>query len=118
MIYFAQPVAGGVIKIGFSNTPWARLRQLQTGSPVDLQLLSIAEGHAGHEAELHLWLEDDRDRLEWYRPTRRVKALVKVTRKDPTILVRCMRGVPKVDPGPGKRILSPWWKTPTFGVRA
>lgn len=67
-VYFVQ-AENGLIKIGVSNDPRARLRSLQTGSPVDLTLLGAAPGRGREmEAELHERFAAHRVRGEWFQP--------------------------------------------------
>lgn len=67
-VYFIQ-AENGLIKIGVSNDPAARIRALQTGSPIELTLLGVVPG-AGRqtEAQLHEQFAAHRTRGEWFHP--------------------------------------------------
>lgn len=73
-VYFVRSGTHGPIKIGRAVDPHERLRQLQTGSPVELRLLGTIPGGVDLEAALHDLLGDSRLRGEWFRPTVAVRA--------------------------------------------
>lgn len=52
-LYIIQSDVTGAIKIGMSKNPQSRLRQLQTGSPYKLKLLTIVKGKGHLERSLH-----------------------------------------------------------------
>jgi hypothetical protein len=56
-LYVIQTDITGAIKIGISNNPKRRLRQLQTGSPYKLKLLTIVTGRGDLERSLHASLK-------------------------------------------------------------
>lgn len=58
----------GLVKIGRSVNPRARLRDLQVGSPVELKLLKTIRGGRASEIWLHLRFEAQHVRGEWFRP--------------------------------------------------
>lgn len=61
VIYFAEAVGVGLIKIGFTESLDAevRLATLQTGSPVPLRLLGTMEGTIEEEKDLHRRFGED-----------------------------------------------------------
>lgn len=65
MIYFIQ--SKQYVKIGFSDNPESRLRDLQTGSPHKLKLLATMPGCYQTETELHKVFADRRINGEWFR---------------------------------------------------
>lgn len=67
-IYFIQPVAGGLIKIGRADDPEQRLKNLQCGSPVKLRLCSFHEAPLDMETRLHLLFSRYREHGEWFKP--------------------------------------------------
>lgn len=68
-VYFIQPVGGGLIKIGVSNSPISRLEALQVGCPVDLKIIGlIPDAEPGTEAALHARFAHARVRGEWFEP--------------------------------------------------
>lgn len=69
MIYFVQDSETSYIKIGFSEEPINRVRQLQTSSPGNLRLLFAMEGTMEDERELHGWFKNSKVRGEWFKPT-------------------------------------------------
>lgn len=72
MIYFIQCGKNGPIKIGVSEDPIERLRQLQTANPYELKLLWVHDpkklGDEITEQGLHAELEHENIRGEWFRP--------------------------------------------------
>ncbi len=55
-----------LIKIGFAKDPFKRLRTLQTGSPLDLELFGYVAGTEVLERRLHRIFERDRMHGEWF----------------------------------------------------
>lgn len=68
MIYFIQESDDGDIKIGYSDNPERRIRELQTGSPKQLNLLAVIEGEKSDETELHKLFKKLNTRGEWFSP--------------------------------------------------
>ena len=64
-VYFARAV--GLVKIGWAKNVQARLRELQTGCPVDLHLLATTPGERTDERSYHRRFCDFRARGEWFR---------------------------------------------------
>lgn len=54
----------GLVKIGITNNPEGRRRELQTGQPMDLHLLWSVQG--SYEVALHERFEQYRTRGEWF----------------------------------------------------
>lgn len=75
-IYFIQGQMSGLIKIGISQDPEARLRQMQSGSPEELSLLKQVKGYHEDEKMLHKRLDDYRVHGEWFEPSRDVHILI------------------------------------------
>lgn len=69
-VYFIQSGGRmGPIKIGWTkNDPITRLRDLQTGNPEPLELLSWRAGGPDLEAALHLVMRPLHLRGEWFAP--------------------------------------------------
>jgi hypothetical protein len=65
-VYLIGSADSSLVKIGWTDSPKRRLRDLQTGSPVLLQLLAVFEGGAIVEAELHRRFADKRRHGEWF----------------------------------------------------
>ncbi len=80
VVYFAQSVEGGPIKIGRSNIPSLRLAEIQHGSPTRLILLATRPG--GHELETALHRRFSAARLvgEWFTPTPALLAIIEEAR--------------------------------------
>lgn len=68
LVYFVQGIDGGPIKIGRADEPALRLRELQLGSPVLLQLLAVVKGGRYREACLHEQFAILRMHGEWFSP--------------------------------------------------
>jgi len=77
-VYFIRAEGTGSIKIGFStNHPSIRLKELQTGSPSKLELVSFYEGSQIEENELHHEFAEERGNGEWFEESPRLKAKIK-----------------------------------------
>lgn len=68
-VYFIQSIDGGLIKIGYSNNPTKRLRELQLGCPIELCILGIVlDADIDKEYEYHKLFDDFRIYGEWFSP--------------------------------------------------
>ena len=77
-VYFIRAEGTGSIKIGFStNHPSIRLKELQTGSPSKLELLTFYEGSQKDEKKLHHEFAEDRGNGEWFEESPRLKERIK-----------------------------------------
>ncbi|MEU2415144.1 GIY-YIG nuclease family protein [Streptomyces sp. NPDC013099] len=65
-MYLIGSLGSPLVKIGCTDNPERRLRHLQTGSPLPLQLLALFEGGYLVEAELHRRFADKRRHGEWF----------------------------------------------------
>jgi hypothetical protein len=67
------------VKIGFTaeTNPNGRLRDLQTGSPVQLRVLAACPGAQEDERALHDALAKERQHGEWFKISERVGVLIK-----------------------------------------
>lgn len=65
-VYVIHATGTSRIKIGFSASPKDRLAQLQTGSPVPLQLLASWPGSVERERRVHRYLSQFRQSGEWF----------------------------------------------------
>lgn len=66
MIYFIRDPAADRVKIGVSNDPWKRLKNMQTGSPGLLELVAMVDGDPAAEKALHQRFDGSRVRGEWF----------------------------------------------------
>lgn len=73
-VYFIRGDMTGLIKIGESIDPVARLTELAKCGSERLQLLAIVANGSGTERELHTKLASDRVHGEWFRPSDAVVA--------------------------------------------
>lgn len=67
-VYFVQPTCGGFIKIGWSASPEARLKEMHTFSPLPLRLLHYVPGNIMLERVLHERFRNARQHGEWFEP--------------------------------------------------
>lgn len=72
MIYFVRCSATGLVKIGYADDPWSRLKKMQSDSPGVLTMLGMEEGGLAREAQYHLKFASCRERGEWFRPDGRL----------------------------------------------
>jgi len=61
------------VKIGFSTEPRSRMKQMSTGNPFDLRLLTFFPGCQCVEKWIHKEFKETRERGEWFRPTPRMR---------------------------------------------
>jgi hypothetical protein len=66
-VYAVHAVGTDRIKIGYSVDPEQRLNKLQTGSPIELELVAKWKGTDQDERELHRILAEFRAQGEWFR---------------------------------------------------
>lgn len=66
-VYMIGSKIGTFVKIGVSGNPARRLRDLQTASPLELELLATVPGGQELEQVLHIWFAELRVRGEWFR---------------------------------------------------
>lgn len=67
MIYFIE--TQGLVKIGHSNDPKNRFRNLSTGCPTECSLIGVTEGGEEAERKLHEQFAHLRARGEWFKFT-------------------------------------------------
>ena len=65
-VYFILAADAGLVKIGRSNCPERRLRDMTPYSPVTLELLGSIEGPARLERQIHTLLIEHHSRNEWF----------------------------------------------------
>jgi hypothetical protein len=68
-VYIMRVIIEGVefYKIGVAKTPRNRLKVLQTGCPVKIDLLYTAKGGLKQEREIHIQLNDFHSYGEWFK---------------------------------------------------
>lgn len=76
MIYFIRDPMSARVKIGFSEAPWARFSQLQTGSSADLVFAAVMAGDKAAERELHRRFAEYWVRGEWFAEIGQLAAFV------------------------------------------
>lgn len=64
MVYFIE--CDGLVKIGVSDDPYTRLKELSTGSSSPLRLLGCIPGGFKREKELHRKFANQRATGEWF----------------------------------------------------
>ena len=80
MIYFIR--SGQYVKIGRSSNPLGRLRQVQTGNPVQGELLAVCPGGRNEEAAIHRAFAEYRVSGEWFHATPKLNTLIEDIRRD------------------------------------
>ena len=66
-IYFVQ-ATNGLVKIGKSNAPGKRVKELQIGSPLELKIKRVISGGLYLESILHLYFKHLHKHGEWFKP--------------------------------------------------
>ena len=91
MIYFIRQ--RNKLKIGYTEDVDRRIKELQTGSPVRLQLLKVIPGDQVLERQIHELFKEKRAQGEWFHYSGVLKACVKVLCEghNPTSLVEWRR---------------------------
>lgn len=75
-VYFIEAVGLSRVKIGFSEDPESRLRQLLTGSPVTLKIFAKMPGSQIMEKEIHGRFQHLKVENEWFHFTDEIKSYV------------------------------------------
>lgn len=93
-VYFIAAETAGAVKIGFTrHHPSRRLKELQTGCPSPLKLLTFSEGTVDDELSLHGSFADLKIHSEWFRLEGRllehIRQLPKPQAPRPVVLPRC-----------------------------
>lgn len=81
MIYFIWDSGGNFIKIGVSDEPETRLRELQTANPNPLFLLAVTDGDYSTETALHTRFSDLRvhGSSEWFKASAKLLWFIRRT---------------------------------------
>lgn len=74
-LYFIA--CGDAVKIGISDNPEARLKELQTGAPARMRIIAKFEQRGQDEATLHNQLAHLHLYGEWFRHTSEIDDLIK-----------------------------------------
>ena len=76
-IYFIQADNVELVKIGYAENVKARLRIIQTISPVRLKLLLVLNGDRATEKHLHRYFGKYRAHGEWFLPSKELMDFIK-----------------------------------------
>ena len=66
MIYVISAIGISHVKVGVARNPVSRLRKLQTGQPLKLVILALADWPNQSERRIHRVLRAERVRGEWF----------------------------------------------------
>jgi len=66
-VYFITTSAHKAIKIGFSKNVERRMKQLQTSSSEELEILYVVEGNMDLEHNYHYYFKDYNIKNEWFQ---------------------------------------------------
>lgn len=77
--YIVRNPATGLIKIGKSINPEMRVKSLETGSGVPLELLHVIDSDI--ERRLHKMFSGSREHLEWFRDDGKIVAYIEVLKR-------------------------------------
>ena len=75
-VYFIEAVGLHRIKIGVSDNPEKRIKQLSTGSPVELKLIATIAGDSSLEKELHDRFKHLKQDKEWFHLTKELNEYI------------------------------------------
>ena len=76
MIYFISN-GSDLVKIGYSSNPLRRLKDLQTASPNQLELLAVLPGDKTTEIEYHSKFATFKIRGEWFKMNSKLQSEIK-----------------------------------------
>lgn len=79
-IYYVYDRSNYAIKVGTSRNPWSRVRDLQTGSAGQYELLGALKTDARSEKALHDALSPSHQRGEWFKCTSALSQLISKTK--------------------------------------
>ncbi len=98
-VYFVRAGADGYIKIGHSKNVKNRIKDLQTASPVPLDVMCVIDGDKRMETELHRRFAKHRDHGEWFRPGIDLLNFIRELRGEPPLedTIACAREFGLVD---------------------
>lgn len=68
-----------VVKIGISSNPWARVKELQTGSSTKFELLATMKTDVRSEKKIHEFFEEARLEGEWFLQSDALRLLIEKT---------------------------------------
>lgn len=117
-LYVVSADQVGVVKIGRSNDCAARLRDLQTGSPVPLVLARAFGGCGESESLVHRLFSAQRSHGEWFRATGPLQRFIDESAKLPPRVTRvefdacAMATAFGLPYEPGRTARVPWPETP------
>jgi hypothetical protein len=76
-VYFFTCRDANAVKIGFSGDPSIRLKEVQAGCPLPLELEAVIMGSLRErESELHRQFADERIRGEWFTITPLIESMI------------------------------------------
>jgi hypothetical protein len=75
-VYFIEAVGLSRIKIGYSDDPEKRLRQLATGSPISLRIFARMPGNQVMEREIHARFAHLKVDNEWFHFTDDIRTYI------------------------------------------
>lgn len=77
-VYFLRPIGmDGPIKIGFSDQPERRLKEMAMWSPFPLEIIAVVPGGKYLEGRLHAAFADVRLHWEWFKPIPDLKLAIR-----------------------------------------
>lgn len=76
-VYFIYSRDANKVKIGHSTHPASRLKTLQTGSPVPLEILATIEGGENLERKLHERFTSAHSHGEWFHMSEEIDAFIR-----------------------------------------
>lgn len=89
-VYFIQDVEQGYIKIGQSDDPKKRLKQLQTANPNELKLLWIDIAGDLAEEKMHKMFCEHRLVGEWFYPAKEIFEFIRQLYNDLSVMCNNM----------------------------
>jgi len=76
-VYFIEATGLNRVKIGYATNPTKRIKDLDTGSAVNLELLGVVPGSLAKERQLHQKFAQYRIKGEWFNYSDEIKDYVK-----------------------------------------
>lgn len=76
MIYAIEAIGTGFIKFGKAKSVGKRLTELECACPHELHILAVADWPDGAETAVHLYLQPEHQRGEWFKDSPLVREVM------------------------------------------
>ena len=89
VVYFAQAIGTGFVKIGYSADVRGRIKSLETGCPHDIRVIKTLVGTTQQETDVQFLLRPWHHKREWFDfSDEAIKIIKKLSGENPVLAVR------------------------------